>query len=67
MILPAGQERPVRPVALISSASEVLELEAGKRLRIETTPGGEEVLDVVVPDGKHWSVGIVVTVTATDV
>lgn len=67
MILPAGQQRPARVTALIASASEIVELAAGKRLRIETMPDGEEVLDVVVPPGKHWSIGVVVSVTETDV
>ncbi len=66
MILPAGSERPAREAALISRTSEVVELTTSQRLKIETSPGGEELLDVVVPLGKHWSVGITVTVTETD-
>lgn len=67
MILPAGSERPAIATAFISRASEIVEMSAGQRLKIETLPNGEEVLDVVVPDGKHWSVGIVVSVTETEV
>ncbi len=29
---------------------------AGQSLRIETSPGGAEILDVVVPPGKVWTV-----------
>lgn len=35
-----------------------VELSAGQHLKIETSPGGEELLDVVVPAGKVWSVVI---------
>lgn len=66
MILPAGSPRSAVEAALISRASEVLELPAGSRLKIETSPNGEEVLGVVVPAGKHWSVGVVVSVVETD-
>ena len=36
-----------------------VELPAGKRLKIETSPNGNELLDVEVPVGKKW-VGTVV-------
>ena len=52
--------------ALISRASEIVELDPGKQFRIETSPGGAEVLDVIVPAGKHWSVGVSITVIETD-
>jgi hypothetical protein len=35
---------------------------AGKRLKIETTPGGNEILDVTVPDGKQWIAAISVDI-----
>lgn len=66
MILPQGSERPTREGALVSRASEIVEMAAGKTLKIETSPSGEEILDVTVPAGKKWSVGIVVSVEETD-
>ena len=38
---------------------------AGKRLVIESTPGGEEVLDAEVPAGKSWEVHISVHINET--
>lgn len=40
---------------------------AGKHLRIETSPKGEEILDVVVPEGKVWTVTVSVRVIEEDV
>lgn len=40
---------------------------AGKTLKIETTPDGEEVLNVVVPAGKRWVVAIGVDIREEDV
>lgn len=35
---------------------------AGKLLRIEYSPDGEEILSVEVPVGKEWHVGVVVDI-----
>jgi len=35
---------------------------AGKTLKIETTPQGEEILSETVPAGKTWTVSISVSV-----
>lgn len=67
MILPSGSPRQEVPPASISRAAEIVELEVGQHIKIETTPDGTEILDAVVPPGKHWSVGLVVTVAETDV
>jgi hypothetical protein len=40
---------------------------AGKHLKIETSPGGEEILDVIVPEGKVWTVTLSVRVIEEDV
>lgn len=42
---------------------EVFTVAAGKRLKIEITPAGEEILDVVVPEGKVWQATIRVQIT----
>ena len=39
---------------------------AGSRLRIETSPGGDEYLDVQVPEGKEWRVQINIEITESD-
>lgn len=43
-----------------------LTLSVGKHLTIETSPGGEEYIDVVVPDGKLWNIRVSVSITETD-
>jgi len=43
-----------------------LELAAGKSLKIETSPQGEEILDAEVPAGKAWYVEMSVLITETD-
>lgn len=40
---------------------------AGQTLKIETSPGGNEILDVTVPAGKQWSVIVNVDIRETDV
>ena len=40
---------------------------AGQHLKIETSPGGEEILDEQVPDRKQWSVRIIVEIEEEDV
>lgn len=39
---------------------------AGQTLKIETTPDGEEILCVVVPEGKQWAVCVVMQIIETD-
>jgi hypothetical protein len=39
---------------------------AGRRLTIETSPGGAEILDETVPAGKRWTVTISVSIDETD-
>ena len=39
---------------------------AGESLKIETTPGGIEVLDAECPAGKQWSVSVNVTITESN-
>jgi len=44
-----------------------LDVIAGKSLKIETSPQGEEVFNIKVPIGKVWHVEISVLITETDV
>lgn len=39
------------------------ELTTGQSLKIETSPNGEEILDVTVPEGKTWNVHVAVVIT----
>ncbi len=45
----------------------IWELVAGKSLKIETYPAGEEILDREVPAGKKWKVEMSVVINETDV
>lgn len=51
----------------VKSASERVELVAGKILKIETTPGGAELLDIEVPAGKKWDVYIYLDIKESNV
>ncbi len=44
-----------------------VDVPAGKSVKIETTPGGIEILNVVVPAGKRWEVSFGVDVREFDV
>jgi len=44
----------------------VYTIEPGKALRIETTPGGVEILDVECPAGSTWTVQISVIINELD-
>ncbi len=44
---------------------EAIVATAGMRVTIETSPGGADVLDVVVPAGKTWNVKFVVSIDET--
>ena len=47
----------------VQRGDTVVAVAAGQSLKIETSPGGEEILDVVCPDGA--SVRITVEITET--
>jgi len=38
----------------------------GKHLKIETTPGGEEILNEKVPSGKKWIVTISLAIVESE-
>lgn len=46
--------------------SDTITVTAGQTLKIETTPGGQEVLLEEVPEGKLWSAKINVEIVETD-
>lgn len=49
-----------------SGSTEAVSVPAGKALRVETSPGGEELLNAVCPPGKKWTARIIVEITETD-
>ena len=57
-------ERNVDLTSLTGSGRYVLA--AGKTLKIESSPQGEEILEVEVPEGESWNVGIFLSIYVTD-
>jgi len=53
-------------VQLTGEAGDII-ISAGQLFRIETSPGGAEILDVEVPAGKQWTISISVDVRVADV
>jgi hypothetical protein len=49
------------------SGTAEFDLVAGQTCKIETSPGGEEILDVTVPPGKFHHVKIVIKITELDI
>lgn len=52
----------VKPQQSFRRDSDSFTLAAGKTLKIEWSPGGTELLNATVPDGKEWHVQIDVRV-----
>jgi len=56
------------PSKVVKSGQEAgIPVPAGRSIKIETSPGGEEILDVECPVGKSWSVRVIVEIDETDV
>ena len=55
------------PARMKRRGCQTFAMAAGKSLKIETSPSGEEILDVEVPTGKAWQVTVNVHVVETDV
>lgn len=49
------------------SGSDIINVSAGQSLKIETSPNGEETVDMECPEGKQWQVKIDIVVLETDV
>ena len=54
------------PARKIIVGDDEFELVAGGNLKIETSPGGEEILDETVPVGKTWAVRVFVHIVETN-
>jgi len=52
------------------AGTDIVELAAGEKFRIQTWNAVDGIVDflaeVTVPEGKAWSVGVVVDITETD-
>jgi hypothetical protein len=48
------------------SGIETIEISAGKKLKIETSPNGVEVFKQTVPDGKKWTAILIVDIVEED-
>ena len=48
------------------NGSTTLNINSGKSLKIETTPQGDEILNIAVPSGKKWKVSLKVHITETN-
>jgi len=57
---------PAIPAKSNYSGSGNVEVTGGKHLKIETTPGGLDILDAVVPEGKMWKVKIDISIEETE-
>jgi len=58
-------EEETLPARTTYQGSTSVSLAAGKNLKIETSPDGEELLNTNVPAGKSWLVSINVYVQET--
>jgi hypothetical protein len=61
----AGTIGPLSQRRILQGADSIA-VTAGQLLKIETSPGGGEILDTAVPAGKTWQVEIQITVIETD-
>lgn len=57
---------PAIPAKSNYSGSGELEISSGKHLKIETAPGGLDILDAIVPEGKVWKVKIDISIEETE-
>lgn len=51
---------------VVKSGDDNIAVSAGQHLKIETTPGGEEVLNFEAPAGEDWTARIIVELTKAD-
>ena len=51
----------------VHTGSESFTISAGKKLKIETSPQGSEILSITVPEGKVWKVTLTISISETNV
>jgi len=54
-----------QPAKNLLTGRQELVIPAGKTLKIETSPDGEDILSAEVPEGKSWSTIIIVEIAET--
>lgn len=54
-----------QPAKTLKTGRQAVVIPGGKSLKIETTPDGKEILNVIVPAGKTWSAIIIVEIIET--
>jgi hypothetical protein len=61
-------ELKVVPTRVITHSGGIatLQIAAGQTLKIETSPGGDDILEATVPEGKVWNTSISVQVNEED-
>jgi len=55
-----------QPARDLKTGQQTVEIAAEKRLKIKTSPDGEEIFNEKVPTGKKWSVYIYLEIRETD-
>jgi len=55
-----------RSALIRSLGNEIVNISSEKYLKIETSPYGEDILNVQVPEGKSWEAKIHVEIIETD-
>lgn len=60
------RETNVEAARLLSGHETEIVLEERQSLRIETSPNGDEILNVECPAGKSWTARVIVEITETD-
>ena len=55
-----------RPENTLITGQEIIDIPAGKTLKIETSPQGEDILNITVPEGKKWVATINISIVETD-
>ena len=48
------------------SGSGTYDVSAGKTLKVETGPQGDEILSITVPEGKKWRANVTISIVETD-
>ena len=57
---------PAQAAGLVMAGHETVAVTAGQSLKIESSPDGDEFLEIACPPGKAWSVKLDVTITEAD-
>ena len=59
-------DHPYTAKVIKSGMDEGISIPVGSALTVETTPGGQEILNETCPSGKVWVARVIVEITETD-